>query len=161
MKIYIVVMKIYIKSMKIYIVAMKIYIVATKIYIVATKIYIVATKIYCNFLCVRISPKFAVMIGCLKVKLFSRPLTSNCPKTFFSLTLFPPCLTPRLLTLKHVFLGTCTAICLECSFLNMGQTRPLFVYFCLFLNTITNIIQNLTIKAYMVCLGLEPWTTEW
>ena len=107
--------------------------IALKKHIISTKIYIVATKIYCNFLCVRISPKVAVMIGCLKVKLFSRPLTSNCPKTFFSLTLFPPCLTPRLLTLKHVFLGTCTAICLECSFLNMGQTRPLFVYFCLFL----------------------------
>ena len=32
-------------------------------------------------------------------------------------------------------------------FLNMDQTRPLFVYFRPFLNTMTTIVQNLTLKA--------------
>ena len=32
-------------------------------------------------------------------------------------------------------------------FEKMSQTRPLFVHFCPFLNTMTNIVQNLTIKV--------------
>ena len=34
-------------------------------------------------------------------------------------------------------------------FKNMAQTWPLFVYFCPFLNTLTNIVQNLTINRKM------------
>ena len=37
-------------------------------------------------------------------------------------------------------------------FLNMGQTRPLFVYFHPFLYSMTTKYKNLTI-----CLGFEPW----
>ena len=37
----------------------------------------------------------------------------------------------------------------------MGQIRPLLLYFQPFLNTMTNIVQNVTIKA-QVCLGLKP-----
>ena len=43
----------------------------------------------------------------------------------------------------------------------MGKTRPLFVYFRSFLNTMTIVVQNLTAKAKMVCLGFEPGTAEW
>ena len=35
----------------------------------------------------------------------------------------------------------------------MGQTRPLFVYFRPFLNTMTNTIKNLTIKSVDGLLG--------
>ena len=45
-------------------------------------------------------------------------------------------------------------------FKNMGRTRSLFVYFCPFhlLDAMSNLLQNLTIKAYMVCLGFKPGT---
>ena len=43
-------------------------------------------------------------------------------------------------------------------FLKMGQSRPLFVYFHLFYMTQ---IKYKSIKAYMVCLGLEPGAAEW
>ena len=37
----------------------------------------------------------------------------------------------------------------------MGQTRPLFVYFRPFPNTMTNTVQNLTIKILDVVLGTQ------
>ena len=37
----------------------------------------------------------------------------------------------------------------------MGQTRPLFVYFRPFLNTMTNIAQHLTIKSIDDVLGIR------
>ena len=43
-------------------------------------------------------------------------------------------------------------------FLKMGQSRPLSVYFRLFY--MTQIKYNL-LKAWMVCLGLEPGAAEW
>ena len=36
----------------------------------------------------------------------------------------------------------------------MGQTRPLFIYFRPFLNTMTNVVQNLTIKSVDGVLGI-------
>ena len=39
--------------------------------------------------------------------------------------------------------------------LNMGQTRPLFVYFRPFLNTMTNIVQHLTINSVDGVLGIQ------
>ena len=43
------------------------------------------------------------------------------------------------------------------SFLKMGQSRPLFVYFRSFLITISIQIE----EAYMVCLGFEPGAAGW
>ena len=37
----------------------------------------------------------------------------------------------------------------------MGQTLPLFVYFRPFLNTMTNTVQNLTIKSVDGVLGTQ------
>ena len=37
----------------------------------------------------------------------------------------------------------------------MGQIRPLFVYFRPFLNTMTNIVQHLTIKSIDGVLGIR------
>ena len=37
-----------------------------------------------------------------------------------------------------------------------GAKPGLFCLFSPFLNTMTNIVQTLTIKAQMVCLGFEP-----
>ena len=37
----------------------------------------------------------------------------------------------------------------------MGQTRSLFVHFCPFLNTMTNIVQNYTIKCVDGVLGIQ------
>ena len=37
----------------------------------------------------------------------------------------------------------------------MGQTRRLVAYFRPFLNTMTNIVQNSTIKLLIVCLGFQ------
>ena len=42
--------------------------------------------------------------------------------------------------------------------LKMGQCWPLFVYFCLF--NISQFKFKLT-KAWMVCLGFEPWAVKW
>ena len=39
--------------------------------------------------------------------------------------------------------------------LNIIQTQALYV-FCLFLNEIINIVENLIIKAKIVCLGFKP-----
>ena len=40
----------------------------------------------------------------------------------------------------------------------MGQTRPLFVYFRPFLNTMTIVVQNWTTIS---CLGFELGTSNW
>ena len=42
--------------------------------------------------------------------------------------------------------------------LKMGQSRPLFVYFCIFLITMSTIQIE---KAEMVCLGFEPAAAGW
>ena len=49
-------------------------------------------------------------------------------------------------------------------FLKMGQTRPLFQFiFVLFLNTMTNIVESLTINGIAIegMHGIEPGTSGW
>ena len=44
---------------------------------------------------------------------------------------------------------------------NMGRTGLFLFYFLAFLNTMANIVQNLTLKAQMVCLGFESGIARW
>ena len=46
-------------------------------------------------------------------------------------------------------------------FFKYGPKPASFVYLDLFLTPLTNIVQNLTTKAEMVCLGFEPGTAGW
>ena len=65
---------------------------------------------------------------------------------------------------RILFLLRCQSVtrCQKLLFLNMGHTpRPLFLYFRTSLSTMTNIVQNVIMKAEMVCLGFEPWTGKW
>ena len=42
----------------------------------------------------------------------------------------------------------------------MDQTQPFLFIFCPFLNTVTNVVQNLTIKSVDAVLGIRTWDSK-